>query len=89
MDITELKDEIAQTRESLKTREGKTVVFSPHGPIGVGLIEAVVEILAAQQAQIDELKGKLSTETKASTPAPDVPPPLPEESKQADAAPRG
>ena len=58
MNVDELKAKVEAHRESLKTKTG-ICHFSPSGPVGISVIDAIVTTLEAQQRRIDELEKRL------------------------------
>ena len=55
MTVDELKAAVGQERDVLKTKSG-ICAFSENGPIGIGVINALVETIESLQKQIDELR---------------------------------
>ncbi len=56
MTVEELKQKVESYREGLKTRTGKLTKFSDTGPVGMGVIDAVVRVLEAQEKRIEALE---------------------------------
>ena len=56
MKIETLKGRIARTQEHLEKKAGQVVVYGKTGPVGLGLIEDILEILEDQEARIRELE---------------------------------
>jgi hypothetical protein len=56
MNVEDLKELCEQHREQLKSKTGRLVKFCEDGPIGISLIDAIVEILETQQQEIENLK---------------------------------
>ncbi len=56
MNINELKAKVEAHREELKKKAGMQVQFSETGPVGISVIDAIVQTLEDQQRQIDELR---------------------------------
>ena len=56
--LTDLKAKLESEREHLKKNKG-VVAFSESGPTSMGLMEAVVAVIEAQQRQIDLLEKRL------------------------------
>lgn len=56
MNISELKTKVEEYRKSLVERNGRTVVFSETGPVGMKVIDALVQALETQAMRIDELE---------------------------------
>jgi hypothetical protein len=54
-----LKASIEKERAYLLAKSGTMAAFSKKGPVGIGVVEAMYEVLADQQRQIDELKREL------------------------------
>jgi len=54
MNIEELKRKVADAREKSGEQKG-LIRSSSTGPVGYGIIEAVIEVLESQQQKIDEL----------------------------------
>ena len=59
MGIDELKVTVDAYRKDLEGKSGKTCLFSEKGPVGMGLIDAIVSVLEAQQNRITDLERKL------------------------------
>lgn len=59
MTIEELKTKVETYREDLKKKPGSPVCFSETGPVGMSLIDAIVNVLESQQKRIKELERKL------------------------------
>lgn len=59
MTIDELKERMEDHREGLKGKTGSVVQFSETGPVGMSLMDAIVSVLEAQQAEIEELRTKI------------------------------
>jgi len=58
MTIAELKTAVERYRQDLKSKAGKIVNFSESGPVGMTVIDSIVEMLEAQQKRIEELERK-------------------------------
>lgn len=58
MTVQELKTKVESYRESLKTKSGKITAFSETGPVGMGVIDAVVSVLEAHEKRIAKLEAK-------------------------------
>jgi hypothetical protein len=58
MDIDKLKSEIQKYRDKLNEKKGKVCTFGKNGPVGMGLIDAIVETLEAQHQRIEALEKK-------------------------------
>ena len=58
MRVQELKDKVESVHEELKKRKGapRVQLASESGPIGIGLIDAVVSVLETLEKRIDELE---------------------------------
>lgn len=56
MPLDELKAKVEAHRESLKAKSGHLVHFSETGPVGIGLIDAIVALLEAQERRIAEVE---------------------------------
>jgi hypothetical protein len=58
MTIDEFRLEVASHRRAVteKGKSGHTVRYTAAGPVGMALIDKLVELLETQQQQIDELK---------------------------------
>lgn len=54
MTVAELKGAVESYREGLRKKTG-IVMFGETGPVGMLLIDAIVQVLETQQAQIDKL----------------------------------
>jgi hypothetical protein len=63
MTIDEFKIEIASQRRAIteKGKSGHTVRYTAAGPVGMALIEKLVEVLETQQQQLDELRATLTS----------------------------
>jgi hypothetical protein len=63
MTIDEFKIEIASQRRAMveKGKSGHTVRYTAAGPIGMALIDKLVELLEAQQQQLDELRATITS----------------------------
>ena len=60
MNVSDLKTRVEKYRENLKKNSGKACLFSETGPVGMSLIDAIVEVLDAQQKRIDALQARLA-----------------------------
>jgi hypothetical protein len=60
MTLDELKAKVEDHRESLKGKSGHMVYFSETGPVGIGLIDAIVATMEAQQRRIEEIEKQIS-----------------------------
>ena len=58
MDIDTLKSEIEKYRDKLTDKKGKVCTFAKNGPVGMNLIDAIVETLEAQHKRIQALEKK-------------------------------
>jgi hypothetical protein len=58
MDIDTLKSEIEKYRDKLTDKKGKVCTFGKNGPVGMNLIDAIVETLEAQHKRIQALEKK-------------------------------
>ena len=56
MTIAELKARVEKQREHLRQNDGNTCLMSESGPVGISVIDAIVQVLEAQQKRIDELE---------------------------------
>ena len=56
MDIDALKGRLQREREALKEKGAHMVWSSETGPVGFGMIEAIISSLESQQQQIDGLR---------------------------------
>ena len=61
MSIKKLKSAVEEHRDRLSTKKGKVCTFGKNGPVGMQVIDALVEALEAQEQRIDELEKKLSS----------------------------
>ncbi len=63
MTIDEFKIEIASQRRAMteKGKSGHTVRYTAAGPVGMALIDKLVEVLETQQHQLDELRATLTS----------------------------
>ena len=61
MSIKKLKSAVEEHRERLSAKKGKVCTFGKNGPVGMQVIDALVEALEAQEQRIDELEKKLSS----------------------------
>ena len=61
MTVQELKDKVESYRGAMKAKSGKVMVASEAGPVGLGVINAVVAVLEAHEKRIEELEGKRSS----------------------------
>lgn len=68
MDINTLKAALGKQQESLDKSTGNFVSSSPTGPVGISLVRAVIEMLEAQQLQIDEINRRLNSSRGLVTP---------------------
>ncbi|HEV2969535.1 MAG TPA: hypothetical protein VGY55_06045 [Pirellulales bacterium] len=62
MTIDELRREIVSYRKALteKGKAGHMVRFTSTGPVGMPLIDKLVEVMEMQQRQIDDLRAKIN-----------------------------
>jgi hypothetical protein len=58
MKIDELKQRIEKCRSDLKQKDGRICSFSETGPVNIGLIDAITEVLEAQERRIKELENR-------------------------------
>jgi hypothetical protein len=73
MTIDELKLEVASYRRALteKGKSGHLVKYTSAGPVGMPLIDKLLEVMESQQQQIDDLKANINcTVESAFTPRP-------------------
>jgi hypothetical protein len=56
MDIQELKSEVDKYRDKLKEKKGHVCTWGKNGPVGMRLIDVLVETLEAQQKRIEALE---------------------------------
>jgi len=56
MDIQELKSEVDRYRDKLKEKKGHVCTWGKNGPVGMQLIDVLVETLEAQQKRIEALE---------------------------------
>ncbi len=58
MTIDEFRIEVASQRRAMteKGKSGHAVRYTAAGPVGMALIDRLVELLETQQQQLDELK---------------------------------
>lgn len=56
MTVEELKAKVEKNREWLKEQSGHMVKFAETGPVGIGLIDAIVETLETMQARMQGLE---------------------------------
>jgi len=61
MEIDELKSQVEKYREKLKEKKGHVCTFGKNGPVGMVLIDALVEVLEAQQQRIEAIEKKASS----------------------------
>jgi hypothetical protein len=61
MTIDEFRLEVASHRRAMteKGKSGHTVRYTAAGPVGMSLIDKLVELLETQQRQLDELKSAI------------------------------
>ena len=59
MQIETLRARLEKERETLKKSTG-ICMFSPAGPVSLGLLDAVVATIEAQQGQIETLEKRLA-----------------------------
>jgi hypothetical protein len=57
MTIDELKSALSDYREKLKGKAGKVVTSSQNGPIGMQLIDAIVDALETLEKRVEKLEG--------------------------------
>ena len=55
MTVQDLKGKVESLREALKNKKG-VVMLSESGPIGIGVIDAIVSVLDAHEKRIEELE---------------------------------
>lgn len=60
MTVQELKNKVESYREAIKKESGKVMVASEAGPVGLGVIDAVVRVLETHEKRIEELERKSS-----------------------------
>jgi hypothetical protein len=58
MTVEQLKERVEKYRAGLKQKEGLACVFSETGPASMGLIDALVAALEAQEARIQALENR-------------------------------
>jgi len=58
MKIDELKQRIEKCRSDLKQKDGRICSFSETGPVNIGLIDAIADVLEAQERRIKELESR-------------------------------
>jgi hypothetical protein len=63
MTIDEFKIEIASQRRAMteKGKSGHTVRYTAAGPVGMALIDKLVDLLETQQQQLDELRATITS----------------------------
>jgi hypothetical protein len=63
MTIDEFRLEVASHRRAMteKGKSGHTVRYTAAGPVGMSLIDKLVELLETQQRQLDELKATVNS----------------------------
>jgi hypothetical protein len=60
MKIDELKLRIEKCRSDLKQKDGRICSFSATGPVNIGLIDAIAEVLELQDRRIKELESRVA-----------------------------
>jgi hypothetical protein len=60
MKIDELKQRIEKCRSDLKQKDGRICSFSETGPVNIGLIDAIAEVLEVQERRIKELENRMT-----------------------------
>jgi hypothetical protein len=58
MKIDELKRRIEKCRSDLKQKDGRICSFSETGPVNIGLIDAIADVLEAPDQRIRELENR-------------------------------
>ncbi len=58
MTIDELKSKVETYRTGLEEKSGSMCMFSETGPVGMSLIDALVDMIEAQQSRIESLEKK-------------------------------
>jgi hypothetical protein len=59
MKVDELKAKVEECRENLKKGGARLLTSSSDGPIGIGLIDAIVSVLEDQDRRIDDLEKRV------------------------------
>ena len=60
MTIEQLRGVLAEATETAKKNSGTVLVWNERGPVGLGIVQALVEMVEQQSGEIDELKKKLA-----------------------------
>lgn len=55
-ELEAMRERLAKEVEALENHSGKGVMFSPTGPISMGLAKAIIDALEAQAKEIEALK---------------------------------
>jgi hypothetical protein len=63
MTVDELKAKVESYREGLKEKVGHPIVFAMSGPVGMSVIDAIVDTLETMEKRIKELDAKLERRT--------------------------
>lgn len=58
MKVQELRNRLEVARQELKAKKGQMVVFSDTGPIGIGLVEAMVSIIEELEQRVKNMEIK-------------------------------
>ena len=61
MSIKNLKSAIEAHQDKLKAKKGKVCTFGKNGPVGMQIVDALVDALEAQEQRIEALEKKLSS----------------------------
>jgi|SoimicMinimDraft_9_1059737.scaffolds.fasta_scaffold974378_1 hypothetical protein len=59
MKIEELRSKVEKYRARLKEKAGTMCMFTEDGPIGLSVIDELIEALESQQRRIDALERKI------------------------------
>jgi hypothetical protein len=61
MDVAEMRARIAEKRHKLKINSAGMVFRSKDGPIGIDLIEDLLELIETHERRIEDLEKRIST----------------------------
>ena len=61
MTVDELKAKVESYRQSLKGKSGKLIMSSAGGPVGIGIIDAIVAAIEALEKRVQEVERRTTT----------------------------
>jgi len=61
MTVDELKAKVESYRQNLKGKSGKVIFSGAGGPVGIGIIDAIVATMEALEQRIQEIERRTTT----------------------------